>query len=263
MGVCGRYGLATPARLVELTLPPSALDPDLLAEVLETPPRWNITPSQRIWAIAADPNGRRATRLRWGLIPFWAKDPAIGQRLANARGETVRTKPSFRNAFASRRAVVFADLYYEWQALDGTRRKQPWCIRRPDEGPFALAALWERWTPPDAASDDPSPDAATETGHGTTIETCTLITTQSTERLAAIHHRMPVILNPADIDRWLDLATPGDAVEELLAPPTVSDMRAYRVSTHVNSPANDDAACIAPLADTRDDEDEDAGRPIR
>lgn len=243
--MCGRYGLATPARLVELALPPSTLDPDLLDKASQTAPRWNIAPSQHVWAIAADASGRRATTLRWGLIPFWAKDPTIGNRLANARGETARTKPSFRKAFSTRRAVVLADLYYEWQAIDGTRRKQPWCIRRPDVAPFALAALWERWTPPDAAPAD------TEA----VIETCTLITTQSAGVIASIHDRMPVILRASEIDAWLDLATAPDAVEALLAPPTTTTMQAYRVSTHVNAPAHDDAECITPLADARDDED--------
>ncbi len=240
--MCGRYGLAVPGRLAELPVGSALLTDALLDPARHASARYNITPSQRLHAVAADADGVRSARLRWGLIPSWAKDASIGQRLANARGETVRTKPAFRQAFAARRALVPADLFYEWQPLEGSRRKQPWCIRMHDAAPFAFAALWERWTPPPAqhATEDSSEEA-------TVWETCTLITTDANELMATIHHRMPVILAAADYDTWLDVHAPHDAVEQLLRPYSASAMQAFRVSAYVNAPAHDDAQCIAPL----------------
>ncbi len=214
-----------------------SLDESLLTDVREAAPRWNITPSQTVYAVVGDSDGVRPARLRWGLVPFWAKEPSIGNRLANARGESVRTKPAFRRAFASRRALVLADLYYEWQVLAGARAKQPWCIRQHNESPFALAALWESWQPPpldDGRIDDP-------------IETCTLITTRANALTASIHDRMPVIITAHAYDAWLDTKTPLDHVESLLAPVADNSLYAFRVSTYVNSPAHDDVHCITPL----------------
>lgn len=230
--MCGRYGLSAPQRTAELSL-----DGALLADVRDASPRWNITPSQTLYAVAGDADGVRPARLRWGLVPFWAKEPSIGNRLANARAESVRTKPAFRRAFASRRALVLADLYYEWQVVEGARTKQPWCIRQHGDAPFALAALWESWQSPplaDGRVDDP-------------IETCTLITTRANALTAPIHDRMPVIIDEHAFDAWLDVRTPLDAVESLLAPPADHSLYAFRVSTWVNSPAHDDARCIEPL----------------
>jgi putative SOS response-associated peptidase YedK len=232
--MCGRYGLSAPQRTAELSL-----DASLLADVAASTPRWNITPSQTVYAVVGDADGVRPARLRWGLVPFWAKEPSIGNRLANARGESVRSKPAFRRAFASRRALVLADLYYEWQALEGARVKQPWCIRAPADRPFALAALWESWQPPvhaDGRVDDP-------------IETCTLITTSANTLTSAIHDRMPVIIPEHEYGAWLNVATPLDVVESLLAPIADDALYAFRVSTWVNNPAHDDARCIEPLAD--------------
>ncbi len=232
--MCGRYGLAAPQRTAELSL-----DAALLSEVRDAAPRWNITPSQTVYAVAADAHGPRPARLRWGLVPVWAKEPSIGNRLANARGETVRSKPSFRHAFAARRAIVLADLYYEWQALAGARVKQPWCIRQRDDRPFALAALWEAWRSPpqaDGRIDDP-------------LETCTLITTAANALTSSIHDRMPVIISERDYEAWLDMATPLDTVQALLAPVADDSLYAFRVSTWVNSPAHDDEGCIEPLAE--------------
>lgn len=231
--MCGRYGLSAPQRTSELSL-----DASLLADVRDAAPRWNITPSQAVYAVAGDAHGIRPARLRWGLVPFWAKEPSIGNRLANARSESVRRKPAFRRAFASRRAIVLADLYYEWQVLPGARVKQPWCIRQRGDRPFALAALWDMWQPPIRAGghvDDP-------------IATCTLITTAANTHTSSIHDRMPVIVAERDFASWLDVRTPLDAVESLLRPWSDDSLYAFRVSTWVNSPAHDDARCIAPLA---------------
>lgn len=225
--MCGRYGLSSPARVRELPL-----DAVLLEELATVPPRWNITPSQSVLAIVSDRHGTRTERLRWGLIPSWANDANIGQRLANARGETVRTKPSFRKPFATQRALVLADLYYEWQVREKPQGKQPWCVRMQDNAPFALAALWDVWAPP-------APDDA--------IATFTLITTPANQRTATIHDRMPVLLQSEQYASWLDIDQPLDTIEALVQTTNAPDLYAYPVSTYVNSPAHDDAKCAEPL----------------
>jgi putative SOS response-associated peptidase YedK len=235
--MCGRYGLSNPARVAELTASCEALNAALLADVCASSPRWNIPPSTVVPAIVSDHAGVRAASLQWGLIPSWAKEASIGNRLANARDDSVRHKPAFRRAFAARRALVFGDLFYEWQVAPDAPRKQPWCIRLRDHAPFVLAALWEQWTDP---------------AGGDTRRTFTLITTRPNAVLAPIHDRMPVLLSPSGVAQWLDLTTPLDAVEALLTPYPPHDMAAWPVSPRVNSPRVDDAACIAPLEPPRD-----------
>jgi putative SOS response-associated peptidase YedK len=170
---------------------------------------------------------------RWGLVPFWADDPAIGHRLVNARAETAATKPAFRAAFRHRRALMPADLFYEWQALPGHTTKQPWCIRLPHGEPFAMAALWEQWTPKTAPDAEP-------------LVTCCLLTTAPNATMRPIHDRMPVILPPGLWDHWLDPATPVDTAQALLRP-YPAPMDAHPVSTLVNNPRHEDPACCAPL----------------
>lgn len=241
--MCGRYGLSAPGRVAELGLPSA-----ITADVCGATPRWNITPSQLVHAAVGDQNGVRSAHLQWGLIPFWAKDASVGRRLANARAESVRTKPSFRRAFAAQRAVVFADLFFEWQAVAGARTKQPWCVHLHDNAPFLLAAVWEQWTPP-------APDAVSASlddgGRSTTspaaITTCSLITTAPNAVMSPIHSRMPVLLSGKEADVWLDTRQPLDTVEALLRPADANVMTAYPVSTWVNSPAHDDARCVEPL----------------
>ncbi|HYW32746.1 MAG TPA: SOS response-associated peptidase, partial [Gemmatimonas sp.] len=135
--MCGRYGFGNPARLSELPLG-AALPPSV--------PRFNIGPMQSVPLVFED-GGRQATMARWGLVPSWADDPSIGNRLCNARGDTVAEKPSFRSAFRSRRGLMPAEFFFEWQVIEGQKIKQPWCIALEDGEPFVFAALWERWTP--------------------------------------------------------------------------------------------------------------------
>jgi putative SOS response-associated peptidase YedK len=222
--MCGRYGFGNPARLG--TLPLGVALPDLAA-------RYNVAPSQAVPFVLQDKEGRRAELVKWGLVPFWADDPSIGNRLANARSDSVATKPSFRNAFKSRRGLMPADLYYEWQVIPGQKVKQPWCIRLPDDAPFAMAALWERWAP------KTDPDA-------NPLTTCCVITTDANGVMAPIHDRMPVILHEADYDAWLDPKTPAAEAQALLRPFNGA-MLAYPVSTLVNAPRNDSAANVLPL----------------
>ena len=193
--------------------------------------RYNLAPSQEILTLV-QPVGRarEIRRMRWGLIPFWAKDPSIGNRLINARAETVATKPAFRNALRERRCLIVTDGFYEWQAQG--RGKQPWCIRMQDGRPFAFAGLWERWTDP----------------VGRAIESCTIITTAPNALIKQLHHRMPVIPAPRDYDLWLDARIRDvDRLLPLLVPYPAEELTAYPVSPLVNNPANDSPACQSPV----------------
>lgn len=211
--IADRFGVSVPSRL---------------------PQRFNIAPSQRVLAIRqrTATSDRELVPLSWGLVPFWANDPAIGNRLINARAETAATKPSFRRAFASQRCLIVADGFYEWQT-DG-RHKQPWYIQLASGQPFGFAGLWERW---DKAS---SP-----------IESCTVLTCPANSLMQPIHVRMPVIL-PADHEAaWLDPAEHDmTRLLQLLTPFPAAGMIASRVGTLVNSPTHETAACIEPPAES-------------
>jgi putative SOS response-associated peptidase YedK len=226
--MCGRYALATvgEALLEAFNVTTTDLDLGQLA------PRYNIAPTQPVLAVrpTAVTPGRELVLLQWGLIPSWAKDTKMGARLINARAETVAEKPAFRAAFKRRRCIIPADGFFEWQKQNGT--KQPMYIHAADQRPLGLAGLWEIW----------------HSAAGDQLETCTILTTTPNSLLQPIHDRMPVILEPSDYDQWL---TPDDKPENdlhLLRPFPAEKMRAYPISNRVNSPANDDSHCIAPLA---------------
>ncbi|MCE9590553.1 MAG: SOS response-associated peptidase [Planctomycetes bacterium] len=218
--MCGRYTLHSTARRIANAFK-LAIDPTFFM------PRYNIAPSQPILAVRQRDGRREAAMLRWGLVPSWADDPAIGNRMINAKAETVADKPAFREAFNARRCLIPADGFYEWAKIDA-RHKQPMLIRRRDGEPMALAGLWERWV-----SD--GEDA---------LETCVIITTEPNAVMRPIHDRMPAIIETADVDDWLDPATPRATLERLLMPLADDRLEAHPVSTRVNSPAFDDAACI-------------------
>jgi putative SOS response-associated peptidase YedK len=187
--------------------------------------------------------------VRWGLVPSWAESTAIGDKLINARAETVAEKPAFRRAFAQRRCIVPADAFYEWKvgerpdrehgASAGRRApRQPYCVRRRDGEPLAFAGLWEIWRDP-AVEDADAPDAW--------VRSCTVITTRANGVLAPIHDRMPVVLGDDTWDTWLDPANHDiAALESLLVPAPDEWVAAYPVSTRVNSPRNNDADLLAP-----------------
>lgn len=221
--MCGRYTLRTPvAELAEAFG---------LPEVPSLEPRYNIAPTQPVATVLVVTGERQLRRMRWGLIPSWARDPSIGQRLINARAETLAQKPAFRAALRQRRCLILADGFYEW-ARRG-RGKQPYYILRRDERPFAFAGLWERWQPPEG---------------GEPIESCTIITTQANELVAAFHERMPVILEEPDIALWLDPAvTDAQRLGPLLRPCPAERMKAYPVGPQVNRPSADTAAVTRPL----------------
>ncbi|PSB18143.1 SOS response-associated peptidase [Phormidesmis priestleyi ULC007] len=203
-----------------------------LVEIPDWQPRYNIAPTQTIPAIVAAESGNRQFKpLRWGLIPSWSKDPAIGAKLINARSETVTEKPSFRSAFKQRRCLILADGFYEWRKQSG--KKQPFYFRLEDSSPFAFAGLWERWH--DSEDDR--------------LETCTILTTEANQTVAQVHDRMPVILHADSYDRWLDPSQPLESLQALLCPYDSNLMTAYPVNSSVNSPWNDTPDCTVPLVE--------------
>jgi putative SOS response-associated peptidase YedK len=187
-------------------------------------PHYNIAPGQVVAIVRSGEGGRELAFVKWGLIPSWAKDPAIGHRLINARAETLADKPAFRNAWRRHHCLVPASAFYEWKGPPG--HKQPYCIRMADDAPFGMAGLWESWR-----------DVA-----GATVETCTIITTDANALVGRIHDRMPLIIGQRDYAAWLDSANPRAAA--LVKPFSAALMRAYAVSTRVNKVGNDDAACM-------------------
>jgi len=200
----------------------------------EPPNHFNIAPTQPVAVVRIvrqAGSGRELAVVRWGLIPSWADDPSIGNRLINARSETAAEKPSFRNALRHRRCLIPADGFYEWQAAGQGQRKQPFVIRMKDHKPFALAGLWETWTSAD----------------GGVIESCTILTTDANDCLRPIHDRMPVIMAPEDCNRWLDPASPLGEVQALLHPFPAEGMESYPVATLVNDPKHETAKCLAAL----------------
>ncbi len=232
--MCGRYTL-TPA-IDELL---AALG---LADLIsDHEPRYNIAPSQQIPALRFDGEGRLILDFfRWGLVPFWAKDPTIGNRMINARGETVAEKPSFRAAFRERRCLILSDGWYEWPKSKAG--KQPTRITLASGEVFAFAGIWEQWRPKEETDDLRSSDRWSEE-----IRSCAIITSEPCDAIRAIHHRMPVVLKQEQWDAWL---APGAAAGELLAmvgPYEGDDLITHAVSTLVNSPANDIAQCVLPL----------------
>jgi putative SOS response-associated peptidase YedK len=220
--VCGRYAFFSPAEAVRRTF---ALD-----AVPELEPRYNIAPTQDVPAVRAGPEGRREfAMLHWGLVPKWAKERAIGNRMINARAETLAEKPSFRDAFRKRRCLVLADGWYEWQVAAGG--KQPWFVRREDARPLAFAGLWERWKDP---------------ANGALLESCTIVTTDAAASIRRIHDRMPVLLAEGDWDRWLDTAFADTALlSELLVPFGAAPLEAWPVSRQVNAPKHQGPELIA------------------
>jgi putative SOS response-associated peptidase YedK len=223
--MCGRYTLSTPSDLLRELYE--------LESVEELQPRFNIAPTQEapVIRLDAEKQVRQLDLLRWGLIPFWAKDRSIGNRMINARAETVAEKPAYRASFRKKRCLVVADGFYEWQATGGP--KQPYFFHRGDGEPFLIAGLWDRW----------------QKGDGPPVETFTILTTGANEVVAPIHDRMPVILDEASYDTWLDPRLDDTALLSRVlvpAPPTL--LVSVPVSTYVNSPANEGPKCVEPLA---------------
>jgi putative SOS response-associated peptidase YedK len=219
--MCGRFAFYTPAEAVVRLF---SLEP---TEALA--PRYNIAPTQPAPVVRRrDDATRRLSLLRWGLIPFWAKDPAIGNRLINARAETAGSKPAFRQAYRKRRCLVLANGFYEWQKAGSG--KIPWYITQVSAEPFAMAGLWESWRGND---DEP-------------LETFTILTTTANQRLSPIHQRMPVVLDSDAIRVWLNPESADDDLSAAVAASQGTPFDAVPVSRRVNNPANEGSELVVP-----------------
>lgn len=219
--MCGRFALKTPTSELASHFK--------LDETVEVAPRYNIAPGADIPTIRHSPEGKRVMHLlRWGLVPHWAKDLSIGNKLSNARGETVAEKPSFRDAFKRRRCLVPADGFYEWKA-EG-KQKQPYYFSMKDGAPFALGGVWESWRAP----------------NGEILRTCCLITTEPNEIMTPVHDRMPVIVSPDDYAQWL--TGEPDVAQSLVKPYSIEAMQAWAVSKRVSRSGEEGADLIISAA---------------
>jgi putative SOS response-associated peptidase YedK len=247
--MCGRYASSRrPTDLIEefevvTDRTPAPLEPD-----------YNVAPTKEVYAVldrpartddpeTKGPPERQLRVLRWGLVPSWAKDPAIGNRMINARMETVAEKPAYRRAFASRRCLLPADGYFEWYPTSQTNArgkpvKQPFFIRPRDGGILAMAGLYEIWRDPTKAEDDPDRFRWT----------CTVLTTEAEDSLGHIHDRMPLMVERERWHEWLDPTTPGDT--SLLVPAAPGQLEAYAVPTLVSNVRNNGPELVQPLEAT-------------
>jgi putative SOS response-associated peptidase YedK len=223
--MCGRYRLSRTKQIVEAHFSSVSGEEDWN-------PRYNIAPTQLVPVIRQNPKQpiRELSLLRWGLIPSWMKDSSGAATMINARSETAGTKPAFRDALKSRRCLIPADGFYEWERVGKT--KQPHCFEVGNAQMFAFAGIWDRWKGPS----------------GTWVKTCSILTTTPNAVTSAVHDRMPVILDPDSYDLWLD---PGmqdaSTVSGMLKPYDALLMRRYPISTRINHVANDDEECSAPV----------------
>jgi putative SOS response-associated peptidase YedK len=243
-GVCGRFVTASP--------------PDELARYFDAAteallvPNYNVAPSTEVFVVVSDGSVRRLDAYRWGLVPHWAKDLKVGNKMINARAETIADKAVFRRPLARRRCIIPADGFYEWTKVPGHRKKQPWFIHRPDGEPFAFAGLWEIWRPnkDEAASSGDAGDAAAEE----VVRSCTIITGPANSKMAELHDRMPVMLPPSAWDEWLDPHNDDlDALGKLLVPAPPELIAFHPVSIDVSNVRNRGSYLINEVADVDPD----------
>jgi putative SOS response-associated peptidase YedK len=227
ISLCGRFARYSLSRELERFF--NAQPPPF-----EIQPSYNVAPSQEIPVIVIHENDRHIRKRHWGLVPFWAKDTSIGSRMINARVETVTSKPAFRAAFKQRRCLIPANGFYEWQGESGS--KQPFYFQLPSGEPFAFAGLYEIWQ---------DQEAPAEAGP---YKSCTIITTDASDSVKEVHHRMPLILEPEAYAEWLD---PGNQdlakLEALLRTKQVKELRRHPVSKRVNRVENNSRECMEPL----------------
>lgn len=243
--MCGRYASSRrPEDLIEeFEISDSRVDTPLAAD-------YNVAPTKQVYAVverppsrdSPEPPERQLRTLTWGLVPSWAKDPSIGNRMINARMETVADKPAYRRAFAARRCLLPADGYFEWYPTSqltarGKPRKQPYFIRPVDHGVLAMAGLYEIWRDPERADDDPERFRWT----------CTVITTAAEDSLGHIHDRMPLMVEPDRWGRWLDPRISGPDLLDLLVPAAPGRLEAYPVSTLVSNVRNNGPELVEPI----------------
>lgn len=220
--MCGRFSLTDPEALIDHF------------EISDTriPPRYNIAPTQDVVVVRddRDTRKRRLDLMHWGLIPGWAKGPALGSRMINARSETVEQKAAFREPFRSRRCLIPADGFFEWKKVPGG--KQPFYFRLREGGVFAFAGLWERWRTPEDSI----------------VDSCCILTTEPNDLVAKIHHRMPVILRARAYSTWLSVSSTIAGLRPLLLPFPTEEMLSFPVNRNVNNVNDDDPACLQPSA---------------
>jgi putative SOS response-associated peptidase YedK len=220
--MCGRF---------TITLEPADLQKDLgLGDFPEDfAPRYNVAPTQPV-AVTRDGTSKLVEWMRWGLIPFWAKDPSIGVKMINARSETLQEKPSFREAFNKRRCLILADGFYEWQKGTGKERSIPHYFHLANHKPFFFAGLWDSWKDP----------------NGNPLVSCTIITTNANELVGQFHERMPVIFDASTAWNWLVPGSAGE-MQQMLKPYPSNQMASHIVGFEVNSPTLDSAALLKPI----------------
>ena len=235
--MCGRFALYTPPARLARSFGATLAD-DVAPEGAAS---WNVAPTDEVLGIRrlrtpaqeAAAGTRVLDHFRWGLVPSWAKDPAVGNRLFNARAESVATKPAFRGAFAARRLIVPCDGFYEWHGEPG-RPRQAHFFGRSDGAPLAMAGLFEFWRPPGPRSGDQP-----------WLRTCTVITTTAGPDMSGIHDRMPVVLEPGQLDVWLGEEAGPAELESLLRPPEAGTLTHHRVGPRVGNVRNNDPGLIA------------------
>ncbi len=226
--MCGRFTLTAKPETIARSFQ--------LPTVPEVDPRYNIAPTQTVLTVVLE-NQRTWKSMRWGLVPKWAKDAKIGNKLINARSETAAEKPSFRNAFKRRRCLIVADGFYEWKRTDD--RKQPYYFYCGDRVPFAFAGLWETWQPDGQEA----------------IVSCTILTQSANDAVKSVHPRMPVILAPQHYDRWLDPnLTDPEEIAALLSDRFPEKIAAFPVSSAVNNPRHDNIECVSRFAPIQNSE---------
>jgi len=218
--MCGRFTLIQDAAILQQHLKAQ--------NVPYLQPRYNIAPGQPVLTLRKTVEGKQWFWMRWGLIPAWAKDPTISNKLINAKAETLREKPSFREAFTKRRCLIPASGFYEWQKQG--KYKQPYYLTVTEREPIAMAGLWECWKSPT----------------GQVIESCTILTTQANEKVNLLHNRMPVILERNSYDLWLD--GPTEDLDKILTPYPAHKMKVYPVSKSVNDATYDAQECLEEVA---------------
>jgi len=224
--MCGRFTLTTDLSFLQTRF-------DLEVANLKLSPRYNIAPTQEVLTVVNHGSRNQGRTMRWGLVPFWAKDTTTGSRMINARAETIAENRVFRQVFPKQRCLVVADGFYEWKTTP--TGKAPMRIVLKSGEPFAFAGLWSTWRSREKPDSEP-------------LYSCTIITTVPNTLMAPIHNRMPVILSREAESLWLDPAlTSSGELRELLIPYSPTEMTAYQVSTVVNSPRNNDPACIQPV----------------
>jgi len=216
--MCGRFVAASPPAEIAAYF---GVD-----EVADTPfePNFNVAPTSDVYVVYTEGTTRRLDPLRWGLIPSWAKEASVGNRMFNARGETIATKGAFKSSFARRRCIVPVDGFYEWRVVAGQKRKQPYYIHRPDGEPYAFGGLWAQWSGSDSSGDD------------VVVRSATIITCAPNSKMAELHDRMPLILAPAVWDEWLDPSnTDIEHLSRLVVPAPPELIVFHPVSVEVNN----------------------------